>query len=203
MQLRTLKTGRPQLRKSEDGPTMLIGRAVVYDSWSDLIWGHFRERFVPGSLTDSLKSGHDIICSIDHDETKLLARTSSGTLKLTETEQGVDVALPMPDVSYARDLIELINRGDVTGMSFIFDGLEDTWARGSDGVPERTVVKAEIYEVSFVGQPAYPATIAGLRSIPHGVPIEIEQQVYRRMYEGLIKVEHELMRARLDLLSKV
>jgi phage head maturation protease len=55
-------------------------------------------------------------------------------------------------------------------MSFIFEELSDgdEWGRGADGVPERTVVKANLFEVSFVIFPAYPSTDAGLRNHKRG-----------------------------------
>jgi HK97 family phage prohead protease len=155
--METRSGGRLEVR-SVDGVSKLVGVAVVYGSWSQVLYGSFRERFAPGSLTESLKSGRDILCTVNHIENNLLGRTSSRTLSVDDASDGLHVACSVPDVSYARDLIELINRGDVTGMSFIFDGLEDTWTNGSDCVPERTVTKADLYEVSIVIDPAYPAT---------------------------------------------
>ncbi|EIQ76315.1 prohead protease, partial [Shigella flexneri 1235-66] len=50
----------------------------------------------------------------------LLGRTRSGTLKLEEDETGLRFELTPPDPSTGRDVIELVKRGDISGMSFGF-----------------------------------------------------------------------------------
>jgi phage head maturation protease len=55
-------------------------------------------------------------------------------------------------------------------MSFAFaakrDGTGDVWEKpGHDGIAQRTVTDADLWEISPVSEPAYPATTVGVRSI--------------------------------------
>lgn len=50
----------------------------------------------------------------------VLGRTSAGTVSLRETNHGLEVEGDFPDTSYARDLVTLMERKDVTQMSFGF-----------------------------------------------------------------------------------
>ncbi len=155
-------THLPEIREV-GGQRMLCGRAVVYNQWSELL-GSFRERLLPGLFDKYLGTRPDIIACVDHDHSRLLGRSAAGTLKLIPGADGIDVEIPMPDLSYARDLAVSIGRGDIRGMSFYFDVKEDKWDR-SNAVFARDVVEAEIYEVSFVVFPAYPQTEVALRSL--------------------------------------
>jgi HK97 family phage prohead protease len=77
------------------------------------------------------------------------------------------VEIDLPDTSYARDLVEKIRRGDLTGMSFCFrvapEG--DTWFTDEEGKTLRTIIKAEIDDVSAVTYPAYTDTSIAERSL--------------------------------------
>jgi HK97 family phage prohead protease len=62
-----------------------------------------------------------------------------------------------PKTTCARDIVESIDRGDVTGMSFAFRTLEDDWYM-EDGIPICEVIDMRIREVSIVSFPAYQDT---------------------------------------------
>jgi HK97 family phage prohead protease len=188
--------GAVEVRAADGKPSEFTGRAVVYDQWSELLYGVFRERIAPGAFDDSLASGRDIYASIDHDPERLLGRTSAGTLTISPGKDGIDVSVPVADYSYARDLAVAIGRGDLRGMSFIFDVVDDAWET-RDGVPHRTVRKADIYEVSWVYFPAYPQTDAGARGVPVALPVAGEQRaVTKARAAGLA-----LRKARLRLVE--
>lgn len=140
------------------------GRAVVYNQASEMLYGRFREEIAPGAFDESLRSGRDVYCSLDHDMQKVLGRQSAGTLRLTPDSKGIAVECANSDYSYARDLRTAMQSGDLSGMSFIFDVIEDSWQH-RDGVPYRIVRKADLYEVAFVFFPAYPETDASMRSL--------------------------------------
>lgn len=150
--------------RGEGGDTF-AGRAVVYNQWSELIYGIFRERIAPGAFDECLEKKPDLVATVNHDFNKILGRSVSGTLKINSNAAGIDVEVTRGDQSYARDLAVSITRGDMRGMSFIFDVREDSWTN-DDGTPQRTVIKADIYEVSFVFMPAYEQTEAHLRGVP-------------------------------------
>lgn len=189
-----------EIRLDPDGATF-AGRAVVYDRPSDLIYGSFYETIQPGAFDESLRSGKiDVYCSIDHDANRILGKVSAGTLTLSPDDAGIGVECPVAEYSYAKDLQVAIQRGDISGMSFIFDVLDDEWSM-KDGRKFRTVKKADLYEVSFVYFPAYSETTAGMRSIPLAIPIDGEQRALSRMYHILDKYSLENCRKRLRLSS--
>jgi HK97 family phage prohead protease len=140
--------------RAEDGK--LSGYAAVFDSWSvDL--GGFRERITPGAFKKTLQEKPDVRALLNHDSTYILGRTKNGTLKLREDEYGLRMELDPSDTSYGRDLIELVRRGDVDGMSFGFRVVNDSWDMVEDQL-SRSVHEVELIEVSAVTFPAYPAT---------------------------------------------
>lgn len=178
-----------EVRASEDGKT-LYGRCVVYNQWSDLLFNHFRERISPGAFDKGMD--RDIYASFNHDRNHILGRTSADTLKLTRSTDGIDVEVPVPDYSWAKDLVEAVRRRDLNGMSFIFDVKDDSWEM-RDGVPSRTVITAEMHEVSFVYFPAYPQTEAGVR---FALPVEGEKRAVERAI-SMDRFERCLRRQRL------
>lgn len=133
----------------------LTGYAVRWNSPSELIFGEFVENFAPNAFRDSLAAGNDIRALFEHDHTKLLGRTSADTLKLEEDGTGLRFQLTPPDTSLGRDLLVSVARGDITGMSFGFRALAETW--NFDLTPNvRTVTAAELVEITITSIPAYP-----------------------------------------------
>jgi uncharacterized protein len=143
----------------------------VYNSRSEILYGSFRERLAPGCFDRCLADSPDLIATVDHDPTRILGRSSAGTLRMNPTTEGVDCEVDQADYTYARDLAVAISRGDISGMSFIFDVTEDSWSKDPDGIPLRTVTQADIFEVSFVHFPAYLDTDCDLRSAPLALPV--------------------------------
>lgn len=95
----------------------LAGYAAVFDQETRV--ADFTEIVRPGAFRGSL-AGRDILCLVDHDPGRLLARTSSGTLRLEEDAKGLRFELDLPDTSEGRDILALAERGDLGGMSFGF-----------------------------------------------------------------------------------
>ena len=140
--------------RAEDGS--LRGYPAVFDSWSvDL--GGFRERLTPGAFRKTLQEKPDVRALLNHDSTYVLGRTKNGTLKLEEDDSGLRMELDPSDTSYGRDLLELVRRGDVDGMSFGFRVISDSWDMIEDQL-SRSVHEVELIEVSAVTFPAYPET---------------------------------------------
>ncbi len=165
-----------EVRADESGKT-LYGRAVKYGVTSELIYGYFTEELSPGCFDESLKSGIDVFCTIDHDQQRFLGRLSSKTLKLLPGKDGIDVECSLGDFDYGRNLVSSIQRKDLRGMSFIFDVM-DAVEEVREGKPHRIVKKADLYEVAFVFFPAYPQTEAAVRM---AFPFEGEKRALERM----------------------
>lgn len=144
--------------ESTDG-RRLTGYAIVFDSMSEDLGG-FREIIHPDAVNRALNSGADIRALADHDSGKVIGRTRSGTLQLRKDSRGLHVVIePDPEITYARDLLRSVARGDISGMSFGFNVPKggDDW--NFDGkTPIRTVMDMNIKEVSVVAFPAYTST---------------------------------------------
>jgi HK97 family phage prohead protease len=166
-EIRSLATTGLEIRKSGNSRT-LVGLALPYGKLSvDL--GNFREKFMPGAFTASLQTSPDVRLNMDHsmDVSKVLARTTAGTLKLRESSAGLELEASLP--SFADSLSEQIERGDVSGLSISFSADEDDWQDTSDGVI-RTVKRASLgNHISVVSSPAYPQTSVSLRSAPEAI----------------------------------
>ncbi|MDQ7019220.1 MAG: HK97 family phage prohead protease [Robiginitomaculum sp.] len=145
-----------------DGKTgMLVGHAAVFNTPAD-IGGFFREQIAPGAFTAAIQND-DVRALIDHNSSLVLGRNRAGTLRLAEDERGLRVEIDPPDTSYAKDLIVSMKRGDITQMSFGFRALKETWDEEQDP-PLRTIVKAELFDVSPVTFPAYAETQISVRA---------------------------------------
>jgi HK97 family phage prohead protease len=145
----------------------LVGYAAVFGPLSEDLGG-FRERVAPEAFNRSLEGDTDIRALVDHDTAKVLGRSSSGTLKLSTDERGLKVEIDLPDTTYANDLRALLERGDVSQMSFAFlvEPNGEKWeGRDEAGMRIRTLTDVQLIEVSVVTIPAYPDTVAALRSM--------------------------------------
>lgn len=138
----------------------LEGYAATFGTSAD-IGGRFSETIAPGAFSGSLRSRSDIIALVDHDPGRVLARTRSGSLRLSEDSRGLAFDLDVPDTAAGRDVLALAERGDVGGMSFGFTALDDHWSGGT-----REVRAVELHEISVVlAWPAYDGTVVQARSL--------------------------------------
>ena len=129
------------------------GYAAVYNSDSEWMGG-FYEQIAPGAFDGVMDN--DVRAYFNHDESLLLGRVSSGTLRISTDARGLYYEVDMPNTSYANDLIELMKRGDVNQSSFAFLIEQDRWEE-RDGKTYRIIEKvSRLLDVSPVSQPAYP-----------------------------------------------
>jgi Escherichia/Staphylococcus phage prohead protease len=124
----------------------------------------FTEVLSPGAFAASLRSGADVLALVDHDPKAVLARTRSGTLRLSEDSKGLAFSLDVPDTRPGNDVLALAQRGDLGGMSFGFTVPKDgeTW-RGT----RRKLRAVNLLEISVVSAwPAYAGTSVIARARP-------------------------------------
>ncbi|MCM5558075.1 HK97 family phage prohead protease [Pleomorphomonas sp. JP5] len=126
------------------------------------IGNRFVEVIMPGAFSASLKAGGDILALVDHDATRVLARTRSGTLRLSEDTRGLAFSLDLPGTTAGRDVLALAERGDLGGMSFGFSVRKN----GESWLGDRRELHAvDLFEISVVSAfPAYPDTSVAARS---------------------------------------
>lgn len=150
----------------------LTGRPVVYSSPTD-IGGMFEEIIEPGALDGADLT--DVRFLVNHNTCMIpLARSRNNnehsTMQLTPDADGLVLDRVMLDVENnveARALYSAVQRGDVSGMSFMFSVADEWWENVETDYPTRHITKiASIVEVSAVTFPAYPDTEINARGGP-------------------------------------
>lgn len=138
---------------------LIEGHAAVFDSPA-VIGGQFKEIIRRGAFAAALESNPDILGLVDHDPAKVLARTKSGTLRLSEDSRGLAFSLDVPATSLGCDLLEMVERGDVGGASFAFTPVDEQWTGDT-----RELRAVNLFEISVIsGWPAYSTTDVQARS---------------------------------------
>jgi HK97 family phage prohead protease/HK97 family phage major capsid protein len=144
------------------------GLAVVTNSWSKDLGG-FREMIRPEALTAELIANSDIMLNVDHDPSKVLARSKygQGSLKLEITSRGLEFETEAPATQLGNDMLEMLRRGDYSQCSFCFtipDG-GDEWYQAEDGLKREIKSFDKLYDVSVVYDPAYDETEVDARAL--------------------------------------
>lgn len=121
--------------------------------------------FARGAFDQALV-GSDVRAFYNHDTSLLLGRQSSGTVKLSAESDGLHYAIDLPATSYAADLKVLVDRKDLTEMSFGIMPGKFTFSKASDGKQVQTHTEvADIYDISPVSLPAFAGSSVQLHSL--------------------------------------
>lgn len=147
----------------------LTGRPIVFNQRTDIGW--YDEIIEQGALdyTD-LK---DVRFLVNHNVDMIpLARsrnnTENSTMQLVPDADGmgIRVDLDIENNADARSLYSAVNRGDITGMSFMFTVNKDSWEEIESEHPTRRVLSiGRVLEVSAVTFPAYSQTSIQTRGL--------------------------------------
>ncbi len=172
------------------GAGRLRGYAIVFNSLSVNLGG-FQEIIAPEAIDRTFSEALDVRALVDHDSGKVIGRLRANTLELQKDTRGLKVTIePDPEISYSKDILRAVKRGDVSGMSFGFRTLEDDWNYDGD-VPIRTVLDMRVSEVSIVTFPAYGATDvqAAVRSMQEfqtrsRMSVKMAQMLHRQRLAG-------------------
>jgi HK97 family phage prohead protease len=120
-------------------------------------WGGTKiyEEIAPGAFDNVLNN--DVRCLFNHDSSNLLGRTTSGTLRLSVQGNELRYDNDLPDTQVAKDVHNLIARGDISGCSFAFNIKSETRTELEGGDVLYTVNEVSaLYDVGPVTYPAYP-----------------------------------------------
>jgi HK97 family phage prohead protease len=176
-----------EVRAAKNGDKMTVrGYAATYGTLSKPLpagnGGSFRERIAKGAFQRILT---DVVALFNHDTNAVLGRTVSGTLRLTEDDNGLAFEYDLPNTTAGRDVWESVKRGDLRSCSFAFqlgdrsmedweeEELEKEEEHGLRGKVKRAVkciVRtirdfSQLFDVSIVTDPAYPGTSIDARSL--------------------------------------
>ena len=164
-EVRELRAAEP----TEENGAIVEGYAIVYEEETN-IGGWFRETIRRGALNGAnLK---DVPLFIHHQRNKIpLARSrnnnKNSTLQLRTDDHGLyfSAELDIENNGEARALYSAVKRGDISGMSFAFSVLEETWRDKDKDVPLREIIRFDkIYEISALSTPQYEGSDINARS---------------------------------------
>ena len=191
-----------QVREPQEGEQesrTIVGMPVLYNVRSVNLtpWSEDREVYEvleAGFITPELLQRSDVVLNLNHSTkvTDILGRyrnSERDTLSLDLLAQGMACRCDMPHTNNANDTLELMRRGDITGMSFAFSDnphdkasvtYEQTNERSADGkeIWLRHVHKATgLYDVAIVTHPAYEQTSVVTREFADEIMRQIDEQI--------------------------
>jgi len=198
LQLREPQEGQQESREIEGRPIVFGVRSVNLTPWSST--RKVYEILEPGCISRELLAKSDVILNLNHsnmvpDVLGRFRNSDKDTLSLELRGDGIDCRCDLPHTNNANDALELMKRGDITGMSFAFeDDYEDTengvsYERTNDVEDGKEVwlrhVKkiTGLYDVAIVTHPAYEQTTVGLREASEAIDKAIEEQLKREQHQ--------------------
>lgn len=155
--------------EGSNGEKIITGRPIVYEAKTD--FGYYDEVIARGALDGA--DMKDVRFLVNHDTSMIpLARSrrnnGNSTMKLSTDFDGMNIDFVKLDVennSDARALYSAVQRGDITGMSFMFSIDAQEWLDLDSEHPTKRITKiGRVVEVSAVTFPAYDATEISARS---------------------------------------
>lgn len=154
--------------KNDKGIATIVGRPIVYDSRTNI--GYFDEIIERGALDKA--NLNDVRFLVNHDTSKIpLARSrrnnGNSTMQLFVDDEGmrIEVMLDIENNAEARALYSAVQRGDISGMSFMFGVDDEEWEDLESDHPTRHIRSiSSVVEVSAVTFPAYDSTEINARS---------------------------------------
>lgn len=153
----------------ENNEHIISGYASVFGDTAD-IYGYYTEVVARGAFDGC--NFKDVIFCINHDTEKIpLARSrnnnENSTMQLKVDEKGlyIEARIDTERNADAAALYSAVERGDMSGMSFIFKVADEEWTELETEMPRRTITKiAEVYEVTAATLPFYEATTLDARA---------------------------------------
>lgn len=171
--------------EQDDNGAYISGRPIVYDSRTNI--GPYDEIIHVGALDKA--NLNDVRFLVNHDLSKIpLARSRKNSkinTMLLETDRAgmaIRVNLDIENNAEARSLYSAVQRGDISGMSFMFGIDGEEWENLESEHPTRHIRSiSTVIEVSAVTFPAYEDT-----------------EIYARSTEALESARHALENARSE-----
>ena len=154
--------------ENDDKGAYITGRPIVFNSRTNI--GPFDEIIERGALDKTdLK---DVRFLVNHDTSKIpLARSrnnnKNSTMQLSVDDNGmaIRVNLDVENNAEAKSLYSAVQRGDISGMSFMFGIDDEEWENLESEHPTRHIRAINtVIEVSAVTFPAYEDTEINARS---------------------------------------
>ena len=191
--------------ETENG-NIITGRPIVYNSLTDL--GYFDEIIESGALNETDLT--DVRFLVNHNTDMIpLARSrrnnGNSTMLLSVDEFGMEirVSLDIENNTDARALYSAVERGDISGMSFMFGVNEEEWENLDSEHPTRRIKSiSTVVEVSAVTFPAYDSTEINARSKEALESARSAVDTVRQQSADSLESELELAKAKYNFISR-
>lgn len=186
---------------------IITGRPIVYNSRTNI--GPFDEIIDSGALDGA--DLRDVRFLVNHDLSKIpLARSrrnnGNSTMQLTPDSMGLKlwVELDTENNAEARALYSAVERGDISGMSFLFSVDSEKWDDLESDHPTRHITKfGSIIEISAVTFPAYESTEINARNVQALDSARQALESARQQRAAVVDTtEIDLAKAKLDFLLR-
>lgn len=177
--------------------------ATEYTLWDDE-YGRAVERIMAGAF-DRAAREDDVRGMYNHSQ--ILARTKSGTMRLSLDDRGLLYDIDVPNTTVGRDLVESIERGDVDGSSFAFmiPPGGQKWQRWTDEEGRENAIReistVILYDTGPVDFPAYESTSAGLRACGGVEEARAALAVHKKRSDADAKAQRDQAAARVRCLE--
>ena len=169
----------------------LTGLAIVYGQVIQFGW---RREVVDENAVDDKTDLTDVRFLIGHNTSMVpLARSrnnnENSTMQLKRVKEGLEIRVDLDTENNqdARTLYSAVQRGDITGMSFMFTVDKSIWEEEDSDNPLRRISHIDkVFEVSAVAFPAYDETslqAAGQDLSPEGEDDPLESALKRELQE--------------------
>ena len=188
-------------QEDEEHGTYIEGTPIVYDSWTDLGW--YDEVIDRGALAET--DLRDVRFLVNHNTDMIpLARSrnnnENSTMQMSiddEVGMRIRVNLDTENNTDAKALYSAIERGDISGMSFMFNVDGDRWEEIESEHPKRHIEKiSRVFEVSAVTFPAYEATnisSRGLSDALDNAKVSLESVKAEKREMELLKLKTKIL----------
>lgn len=171
-ELRKIHIEKLEVRSNEGSENRVVGGYVnKFNQNSELMrdrWGdEFIEVISDSAFTKTLETKSQKALW-NHNTDLVLGSVAAGTLNLFVDGIGLRCEITLPNTTWGNDAYESIKRGDVDGMSFGFRCIEDMWSKiqyEDREIYKRTILEAELFEVSPCVFPAYSDSQINCRSL--------------------------------------
>lgn len=187
-----------EVRSEEDSQPVLAGHFARFNEWTEIdsvFEGRFLERVMPGAFIDSFAARTPKITFNHGRDPDLGDKILGSPVTVGEDELGGTYSAPLfPGVPPL--LVDGLRAG-AYGSSFRFNVTAEDVARkpersehNPEGLPERSIVKASVFEIGPVTFPAYEGATAGVRSATDEFrpATETVAEMYQRHPSELIRM---------------
>lgn len=156
--------------QDEEKGSVLTGTPIVYDQRTDIGW--WDEIIDRDALAET--DLRDVRFLVNHNTDMIpLARSrnnnANSTMQLSvdpDVGMNIRVNLDTENNAEAKSLYSAVERGDISGMSFMFSVDKDAWDDLESEHPTRHIVSiGKVFEVSAVTFPAYTQTSITARGL--------------------------------------